>query len=103
MKVFHKNVEVHHWLQDYGFDKESHTVLGQPCQFEKCIPSESGLYSIWVGVDFNSLLVHIYVEYDCGGAVTRHTADFSDVDVDHEETFMQALEELVSYYLETYK
>ena len=30
MKVFHKNVEVRHWLQDYGFDKESHTVLGQP-------------------------------------------------------------------------
>ena len=52
MKIFNKNVEVRHWLQDYGFDKESHTVLGQPCQFEKCIPSESGLYSIWVGVDF---------------------------------------------------
>lgn len=62
-----------------------------------------GLYSIWVGVDFNSLLIHIYVEYDCGGEVTRHTADFSDVDVDHEEPFMKALEELVSYYLETYK
>lgn len=103
MKVFHKNTEVRHWLQDYGFDKESHTILCQPCQFETCILSESGLYSIWVGVDFNSLLVHIYVEYDYGGEVTRHTADFSDVDVDHEETFMQALEELVSYYLETYK
>lgn len=103
MKVFHKETEVRHWLQDYGFDKESHTVLGQPCQFETCIQSESGLYSIWVGVDFDSLLVHIYVEYDCGGEVTRHTADFSDVDVDHEELFMEALEELVGHYLEIYK
>lgn len=103
MKVFHKSTEVRHWLQDYGFEKETHTVLGQPCQFEKCISSELGLYCIWVGVDLNSLLVHIYVEYDCGGEATRHTADFSNVDVDHEEPFMRALEELVSYYLETYK
>ena len=103
MKIFHKETEVRHWLQDYGFDRESHTVLGQPCQFEKCILSELGLYSIWVGVDFNSLQVYIYVEYECGGEVTRHTADFSDVDVDREEPFMEALEELVSYYLETYK
>jgi hypothetical protein len=103
MKVFNKSTEVRHWLQDYGFDKESHTVLGQPCQFETCIQSESGLYSIWVGVDFDSLLVQIYVEYDCGGELTRHTADFSDVDVDHEEPFMEALEELVGHYLEIYK
>jgi hypothetical protein len=100
MKVFCKNTEARHWLQDYGFNKESCTVIGQPCQYEKCI--DTGLYCFWVGVDFDSLLVHTYVEYDCGGEVTRYTADFSDVDVDHEDSFMEALDKLISTYIESF-
>ncbi len=103
MKVFHKDSIDRHWILDYGFEKESRTVLGQPCQYETCIRSKSGLYCIWVGVDFESLLIHTYVEYECGGEVASHMADFGDVDVDHEDTFMAALDELVGGYLELYE
>ena len=71
-----------------------------PCQYEKCITSESGLYNTWVGVDFNKQLVHIYVEYECGGEVNIATIDFSNVDVDEEYDFMQELDAIIDMYME---
>ena len=103
MNVFHKNRRDRHWILDYGFEKESRTVVGKPCQYETCVHSKSGLYCLWIGVDFESLAVHIYIEYDCGGEIYSTSKDFSDVDVDHEDTFMSALDELVSEYLEVYE
>ena len=102
MKVFHKEYAHRHWLEDYGFDKCSRTVLGQPCQYETCVHSNDGLYCIWVGVNFNALEVYIYVEYECGGEVYRDTIDISDIDVDSEDTFIQVLDDTVSYYVENY-
>ena len=100
MEVFHKDSRVRHWIQDYGFEETSKTVVGLPCQYETCVHSKSGLYCIWVGVDFNKCLVHIYVEYNCGGEVSRNTIDFSYVDVDEEYDFMIELDTIVSGYVE---
>lgn len=99
MKYFHKK-EYRHWIQDYGFEEEIKTVIGLPCQYEKCVESKSGLYCIWIGVDFDNLLVHLYVEYDCGGEVNRDTISLEDIDVDNEDSFMQALEDMISRYVE---
>ena len=68
--------------------------------YEKCITSESGLYNTWVGVDFDKRLVHIYVEYECGGEVNRATIDVSYVDVDDEYDFMQELDNIIDMYVE---
>ena len=102
MRVFHKEYEHRHWLEDYGFDKCSRTVLGQSCQYETCVHSKDDLYCIWVGINFDALEVYIYVEYECGGEVCRYTVDLSDVDVDREEALMQVLDDAVSYYVENY-
>ena len=102
MKVFHKEFEHRHWLEDYGFDKCARTVLGQPCQYETCVHSNNDLYCIWVGVNFDALEVYIYVEYECGGEVCRYTVDLSDIDVDNENELMQVLDDAVSYYVENY-
>lgn len=99
MKYFHKK-EYRHWIQDYGFEEEIKTVIGLPCQYEKCVESKSGLYCIWIGVDFDNLLVHLYVEYDCGGEVNRDTISLEDIGVDNEDSFMQALEDMISRYVE---
>ena len=99
MKVFHCNNH-RHWIQDYGFDECNRTVIGIPCQYETCVHSKSDLYCIWVGVDFNKQLVHIYVEYNCGGEVSRETIDFSYVDTEEEYDFMVELDEIVSRYVE---
>lgn len=99
MRYFHKK-EHRHWLINYGFEEETKTVVGLPCQYEKCICSKSGLYCIWVGVDLNNLLVHLYVEYDCGGEVSRETQSLEDIDVDDEYGFMRALEDMISSYVE---
>ena len=100
MEVFHKDSRVRHWIQDYGFEETSKTVIGLPCQYETCVHSKSGLYCIWVGVDFDNLLVHLYVEYDCGGEVNRDTISLEDIDVDDEEAFMSKLEDMISRYVE---
>lgn len=102
MKVFHKNYEHRHWLEDYGFDKCSRTVLSQPCQYETCVHSNDDLYCIWVGVNFDALEVYIYVEYECGGEVHRDTLDISDINIGNEEALMQVLDDAVSYYVENY-
>ncbi len=99
MKVFHKKGSKH-WLQDYGFDECNRTVIGLPCQYETCVHSASDLYCIWVGVDFNKQLVHIYIEYDCGGEVSKETIDFSYVDTEDEYDFMVELDEIVSIYVD---
>lgn len=99
MKHFHKT-DKSHWITSYGFTEETETVIGLPCQYEKCITSESGLYNTWVGVDFNKRLVHIYVEYECGGEVSRATIDVSYVDVDDEYNFMQELDNIIDMYVE---
>ena len=102
MKVFHKEYEHRHWLEDYGFDKCARTVLGQPCQYETCVHSKDDLYCIWVGVNFDALEVYIYVEYECGGEVYRDTLDISDINVGNESKFMQMLDDEVSRYAEGY-
>ena len=99
MKHFHKT-DTSHWITSYGFTEETRTVIGLPCQYEKCITSESGLYNTWVGIDFNNRLVHIYVEYECGGEVNRATIDFSYVDVDEEYDFMIELDTIIDTYME---
>ena len=99
MRYFHKK-EHKHWIMDYGFEEETKTVIGLPCQYEKCICSKSGLYCIWIGVDFDNLLVHLYVEYDCGGEVSRDAISLEDIDMDDENAFMQALEDMISMYVE---
>ena len=99
MKVFHRNNH-RHWIQDYGFDECNRTVIGIPCQYETCVHSKSDLYCIWVGVDFNKQLVHIYVEYACGGEVERDTLDFSYVDTEEEHDFMIELDTIVNEYVE---
>ena len=99
MKHFHKT-DTSHWITSYGFTEETKTVIGLPCQYEKCITSESGLYNTWVGVDFNKRLVHIYVEYECGGEVNMVTIDFSNVDMDEECDFMTELDAIIDMYME---
>ena len=99
MKHFHKT-DKSHWIISYGFTAETKTVIGLPCQYEKCITSESGLYNIWVGVDFNKRLVHIYVEYKCGGEVHKATIDVSYVDMYEEYDFMQELDNIIDMYVE---
>lgn len=99
MKHLHKT-DTSHWITSYGFTEETKTVSGLPCQYEKCITSESGLYNTWVGVDFNKRLVHIYVEYECGGEVNMATIDFSNVDMDEECDFMTELDAIIDMYME---
>lgn len=99
MKYFHIK-EPRHWITDYGFEECDKTVIGLSCQYEKYLPSESGLYSVWVGVDFRRRLVHIYVEYDCGGEVARETFDVSYTDTEEECIFMPELEALIEKYME---
>lgn len=100
MKVFNRDSKYHHWILDYGFITNTKTVIGEPCQFESCI--STNLYCIWVGVDFEHLLIHIYVEYDCGGEVERDTIDCSDINVDNETLFMEYLDNLIYTYVERY-
>lgn len=101
MKYFHtKNPR--HWIQDYDFDECNKTVIGLPCQYEACLHSNSGLYCIWVGVHFNRQLVHIYVEYNCGGEVAQETIDVSYVDVEEKHDFMIELDALVDEYAGRY-
>jgi hypothetical protein len=99
MKYFYKK-EHRHWIQDYGFEEETKTVIGLPCQYERCVYSESDLYCIWIGIDFDNLLVHLYVEYECGGEVSRDTISLEDVDIDDEQEFMSKLEAMISRYME---
>ena len=99
MKYFHIK-EPKHWIVDYGFEECSKTVTGLSCQYEIYLASKSGLYSIWVGVDFKKQLVNLYVEYNCGGEVARETIDFSYVDTDEEYDFMIELDTVISKYME---
>ena len=99
MKHFHKK-DRRHWITTYGFEEDTKTVIGLPCQYETCLHSNSGIYCVWVGVDFNKQLVHIYVEYSCGGEVSRETLDFSYVDTDEEYDFMIELDTIISKYVE---
>lgn len=99
MKHFHKTGS-RHWITSYGFTEETKTVIGLQCQYEKCITSESGLYTTWVGIDFNKCLVHVYVEYECGGEVNRATINVSYVDVEEEYDFMQELDNIIDMYVE---
>lgn len=102
MKVFHKDCGGRHWIQDYGFMPDTRTVIGLPCQYETCVHSKSGVYCIWVGVDFDNLIAHIYVEYDCGGEVSRDTIDLSNIDVEDEDEFMEVLDDIINDYVEEY-
>jgi hypothetical protein len=99
MKYFHIK-ESKHWITNYGFEECDKTVIGLTCQYEKYLPSESGLYTVWVGVDFKRQLVHIYVEYGCGGEVAKETIDFSYVDTEEEYDFMTELDTIISKYME---
>lgn len=99
MRYFHKK-EHKHWIMDYGFQEETETVVGLPCQYETCICSKSSLYYIWVGVDFDNLLVHLYIEYECGGEVSRDTISLEDIDVNNENAFMQALADMITTFVE---
>ena len=99
MKYFHIK-ESRHWITEYGFEECSKTAVGLPCQYEIYMPSKSGLYSIWVGVNFKRQLVHIYVEYNCGSEVARDIIDVSYVDTEEEYDFMVELDTLVSKYME---
>ena len=99
MKYFQKR-ESRHWIQDYGFEETNRTVIGLPCQYETCTYSKSGLYCIWIGVDFDNLDVHLYIEYKCGGEVYRSSISCEDIDVDDEDEFMSKLEDLISGYME---
>ena len=98
MKHFHKTNPCH-WITSYGFTKETKSVIGLPCQYERRITSKSSLYCTWIAIDFNNRLVHIYVEYDCGGEVSRATIDVSYVDVDDEYDFMNELDSIVEPYI----
>jgi hypothetical protein len=100
MNVFHQNTEVRHWIQDYGFMPDTRTVIGLPCQYEICVHSKSDLYCIWVGVDFDNLMAHIYVEYNCGGEVSRGAIDLSNIDVEDEDKFMAVLDDIINDYVE---
>lgn len=99
MKHFHIK-EPRHWIQDYGFDECDKTVIGLPCQYETCLYTESGLYCVWVGVDFKKQLVHIYKEFECGGEVARDTIDVSYVDTEESYDFMIELDALIDEYME---
>lgn len=99
MKNFHITC-THHWIMDYGFERTDGTCIGLPCQYEMCMQSETGLYNIWVGVDFKKAQVHIYVEYECGGEVARETIDVSHVDAEEERSFMTVLDAIVDKYVE---
>lgn len=99
MKYFHIK-EPRHWIMEWGFEECSKTVIGLPCQYEICLPSESGLYRIWVGIDFKRQLVHIYVEFNCGGEVAKETIDVSYADIEEEHDFMEELDILISKYME---
>ena len=99
MKYFHIK-DPKHWITDYGFEEETKTVVSLPCQYEICLPSESGLYRIWVGVDFKRQLAHIYVEYNCGGEVAKETIDLSYVDTEEADDFMTELDTIISKYME---
>ena len=101
MEVFHK-VNPEHWILSYGFNEKSKTVIGLPCQYEICVESKSKLFNVWVAVDFNKRLVHIYREYNCGGEVNIKTYDFSNVDVDEEYDFMIELDTIVNDYVEDF-
>lgn len=99
MKYFHIK-EPKHWVMNYGFEECSKTILGLPCQYEICLPSKSGRYCTWVGIDFNKQLVHIYVEYKWSIAVSKDTIDFSYVDTEEEFDFMTELDTVVGKYME---
>lgn len=99
MKYFHK--EGHkHWIIKYGFEECSKTVIGLPCQYETSMPTNSGLYYIWIGIDFNKQLAHIYIEYDCGGELFRTSIDLSYIDTEDESELMTELDKLIDTYME---
>jgi hypothetical protein len=98
MKYFHKK-DSKHWIESYGFEECSTTVVGLPCQYEKCLSTASKLFCVWVGVDFRTQQVHIYFEYDCGGEVTRGTVDVGHVDIEDEYAFMTELETIIEKYM----
>lgn len=97
LKIFHDGTR--HWILKYGFREETTTIVGLKCQYETCYEREDGLYTIWIGVDFESLELHLYLEYSCGGEIARNTFDISDIDVDNEETCIKAIDDLVYDYL----
>ena len=99
MKYFHIKAP-RHWITEYGFEECNKTAIGLPCQYEIWLPSESGLYRVNVGVDFKRQLVHIYVEYNCGGEVLRETIDFSHVDTEESYDFMIELDTVIAKYME---
>ena len=99
MKYFYKK-ESKHWIEDYGFEKCIKTITGLPCQYEISLPTNSGLYYLWIGIDFDSLQAHIYLEYCCGGEVYSGDIDLSDIDVEDESEFMTELDKLIDEYME---
>lgn len=100
MKYFHLE-EPKHWITNYGFEECNKTVIGLPCQYETCLSTNSGLYDLWIGIDFNSLLAHIYIEYYCGGEIYRGEIDLSNIDVEDESEFMEELDTLIDEYMKT--
>lgn len=102
MKYFTKKDILSHWIQEYGFETVNHFVTGENCQFEYVIKTPDELHYIWLGIDRDHLIIHVYVEYDCGGEVERDHIDISDWNVDNEESFMDSLEDLLSGYMERY-
>lgn len=102
MKYFKKTDISHHWIQKYGFDAVNSFVTGEFCQFECPIKTPDEFHYVWLGIDFENLIIHVYVEYDCGGEIERDHIDISDWSVDNEDKFMDSLENLLSEYIERY-
>ena len=99
MKHFSKQEPSRHWITQYGFSNEFSSVIGLHCQYETCIHSDNNLYCLWLSIDFARSEAHVYVEYDCGGEVSRDTINLSHIDINDESILMPILDEIVDEYL----
>ena len=99
MKYFSKQGPNRHWLTLYGFSNEVSSIIGMPCQYETCIHDDNDLYSLWLSIDFARFEAHVYVEFDCGGEVSRDTISLSHIDMNDESQLMPLLDEIVDEYL----
>ena len=88
-------------LTEHGFTLEKSNVIGTlQCCYERIL--DFGLYRAWVSVVTATGDVCIYVDYDCGGEVERHTTVLTAKWLESHDDFFKELDDYVSDMLASY-
>lgn len=101
--LYNPNETYMSYLENHGFKKQSKSVIGE-CDncYERTVHISNGLYYMWISIDTDNKKVYYYVEYDCGGEVSRRNIDIpDDINIYNEHAFMEWLDEDASNYAET--